>query len=68
MLKIKIPAARLFGLLVLSGSGKTTIANNLKEKLNSMGKTVEILDGDVIRNTLHKELSFSREDIKKTIS
>ena len=33
----------------LSGSGKTTIAKILKDKLEIMGKTVEILDGDIIR-------------------
>ena len=49
----------------LSGSGKTTIALELKKKLESAGKKVEIIDGDTIRNTLHKHLGFSREDIKE---
>ncbi|MBS3112480.1 sulfate adenylyltransferase [Candidatus Woesearchaeota archaeon] len=47
----------------LSGSGKTTIALELKKKLESERKKTEIIDGDVIRNTLHKSLGFSREDI-----
>ncbi|MHA1271682.1 MAG: adenylyl-sulfate kinase [Candidatus Helarchaeota archaeon] len=47
----------------LSGSGKSTIANLLKEKLNAMGITrVERLDGDILRKTLCKDLGFSKED------
>jgi len=49
----------------LSGSGKTTIANKLKERLEDNGKTIKIIDGDDIRNTLHKHLGFSPEDIKE---
>jgi adenylylsulfate kinase len=47
----------------LSGSGKTTIAEKLKSELEQQGKKVVILDGDVVRNTLHKNLGFSPEDI-----
>jgi adenylyl-sulfate kinase len=52
----------------LSGSGKTTIANKLKEKLDSksiFNKSVLILDGDVVREKMHKHLGFSREDIRE---
>ena len=49
----------------LSGSGKTTIALELRKKLESLGNKVEILDGDVVRDTLHKDLGFSREDIRE---
>lgn len=49
----------------LSGSGKTTIALRLKEGLELLGKSVEILDGDVVRGTLNKHLGFSRADIKE---
>ncbi len=48
----------------LSGSGKTTIALALQEQLKAKGKTVEILDGDTIREKLHSNLGFSREDIR----
>ena len=48
----------------LSGSGKSTLAEALKKELEAHWKTVEILDGDVIRNTLHQKLGFSREDIR----
>lgn len=49
----------------LSGSGKSTIAEALKKKLQQQNKSVEILDGDVVRNTIHKKFSFSREDIRE---
>ncbi len=49
----------------LSGSGKTTIANELKVKLEQAGKTVMLIDGDTIRDTIHKHLKFTPEDIKE---
>ena len=49
----------------LSGSGKSTLAEALKRELESRGKTVEILDGDAVREKLHKNLGFSREDIRE---
>ncbi len=46
----------------LSGAGKTTLAQNVKEKLQACGKATEILDGDEYRKTLFKELSYSQQD------
>jgi adenylylsulfate kinase len=46
----------------LSGSGKTTIAHLVEEKLLEAGVPVEILDGDVVRENLSKGLGFSKED------
>ncbi len=46
----------------LSGSGKTTIAHRLEEKLLTAGVPVELLDGDVVRENLSKGLGFSKED------
>jgi adenylylsulfate kinase len=46
----------------LSGSGKTTIAHEVEEKLLDAGVPVEILDGDVVRENLSKGLGFSKED------
>ncbi|MEN3045437.1 MAG: adenylyl-sulfate kinase [Candidatus Hydrothermales bacterium] len=43
-------------------SGKTTIAKKLAEKLVERNKDVEVLDGDLIRNFLNKDLGFTRED------
>ncbi len=46
----------------LSGSGKTTIAHILEDKLLAAGIPVETLDGDVVRENLSKGLGFSKED------
>ena len=46
----------------LSGSGKTTIAHVVEDKLVEGGVPVEILDGDVVRENLSKGLGFSKED------
>jgi len=47
----------------LSGSGKTTIAQELKIYFEKNKKKILILDGDAIRNDKTKNLGFSREDI-----
>src|SRR3989344_9600811 len=49
----------------LSGSGKTTIAHALEKELVKQGKKVVVLDGDVVRATFHKHLTFSRKDIRE---
>jgi adenylylsulfate kinase len=46
----------------LSGSGKTTLAHQLERELTERGRSVEVLDGDVVRTHLSKGLGFSRED------
>lgn len=51
----------------LSGSGKTTIANELEEILHSIGISTFILDGDNIRQGLNNDLGFSQEDRKENI-
>ena len=51
----------------LSGSGKSTIANNLDDKLNALGKRTYILDGDNIRLGLNNDLGFSPDDRKENI-
>lgn len=45
----------------LSGAGKSTIAEALAPILRAEGRKVEILDGDVVRTNLSRELGFSRE-------
>jgi len=49
----------------LSGSGKTTIATALAERLTRQGMAVEILDGDEVRRNLSADLGFSAEDREK---
>lgn len=46
----------------LSGSGKSSIANVLLVKMMEIGgRSVTLLDGDVVRQNLSSELGFSRE-------
>jgi adenylylsulfate kinase len=51
----------------LSGSGKSTIANEVAYKLNKMGKLTYVLDGDNIRYGLNMDLGFSRADRNENI-
>lgn len=46
----------------LSGAGKTTISLRLAEKMAARSKAYELLDGDVMRRTLCKDLGFSTQD------
>lgn len=46
----------------LSGSGKSTLAEALARLFRAKGRGVEILDGDMVRQHLSKELGFSRQD------
>jgi len=46
----------------LSGSGKSTIANLLEQKLHDMGRHTYILDGDNLRHGLNKDLGFTNAD------
>ncbi len=51
----------------LSGSGKSTIAHALEEKLYQRKLHTYILDGDNVRKGLNKDLGFSPEDRKENI-
>ena len=46
----------------LSGSGKTVLAKAVEAELRSRGLKVERLDGDTVRQSLTKDLGFSKED------
>jgi sulfate adenylyltransferase len=60
------PARHRQGLTIwftgLSGSGKSTVAHALVERLAEFGRNAAFLDGDEIRTHLSKGLGFSRED------
>ncbi len=65
-LRKRYPAKHKQGVTVfftgLSGSGKSTIANALLNKLMEMGdRSITLLDGDVVRKNLSSELGFSKE-------
>lgn len=51
----------------LSGVGKTTLATQTKMQLNLKGIAVEIIDGDVYRSKLCKDLGFSKADRQENI-
>jgi len=46
----------------LSGAGKSTLAERLRVELEALGRHVEVLDGDEVRNHLSRGLGFSKED------
>ena len=46
----------------LSGSGKSTIANILEQKLHLINKRTYLLDGDNVRHGLNKDLGFTDTD------
>lgn len=51
----------------LSGSGKSTIAHAVEEKLHEMNCRTYVLDGDNIRHGLCGDLGFSVEDRRENI-
>ncbi|MBR8830170.1 MAG: putative adenylyl-sulfate kinase [Chroococcopsis gigantea SAG 12.99] len=51
----------------LSGAGKTTITEALKQKLIDEGYDIEVLDGDIVRTNLTKGLGFSKADRDENI-
>ncbi|MBN34841.1 MAG: adenylyl-sulfate kinase [Rhodospirillaceae bacterium] len=46
----------------LSGSGKSTTANQIEKKLASLGRHSYLLDGDNVRHGLNKDLGFTDAD------
>ena len=46
----------------LSGSGKSTIANLVEQKLHQKGFRTYLLDGDNVRHGLNKDLGFTEAD------
>src|SRR3954469_6009990 len=46
----------------LSGSGKSTTATALAQRLEALGYRVQVFDGDAVRARLSPSLGFSRED------
>ncbi|RYY48255.1 MAG: adenylyl-sulfate kinase [Chitinophagaceae bacterium] len=60
-----MPAIFLF--TGLSGSGKTTLANAVAANLKGQGNELCIIDGDVYRNTVNKDLGFSEDDRRENM-
>jgi adenylylsulfate kinase len=51
----------------LSGSGKSTIANELEYTLHENGINTYVLDGDNIRHGINQNLTFTPEDRRENI-
>ncbi len=51
----------------LSGAGKTAIAKEVEKELHNRGLKVERLDGDIVRQSLTRDLGFSKEDRDRNI-
>jgi adenylylsulfate kinase len=59
--------AKVLWMTGLSGSGKTTIGLALEKELYNRGFLVMLLDGDLVRTGINKNLKFSVEDRKENI-
>jgi adenylyl-sulfate kinase len=51
----------------MSGAGKTALAKPLEAELRRRGLKAERLDGDIVRQSLTRDLGFSKEDRDKNI-
>ncbi|MFB6182267.1 MAG: adenylyl-sulfate kinase [Candidatus Magasanikbacteria bacterium] len=51
----------------LSGAGKSTIADKLKEELEDREVNSQRLDGDILRDSICSDLGFSEEDRRENI-
>ena len=51
----------------LSGSGKSTVANEVEKSLLKLGVKSYLLDGDNVRHGLNSDLGFTKEDRKENI-
>jgi bifunctional enzyme CysN/CysC len=58
----KNQSSKVIWLTGLSGSGKSTIANELEEQLFAAGLHSYVLDGDNLRLGLNKDLGFTQAD------
>ena len=65
--KISIQKPILIWFTGLPCSGKTTIALSLKRLLQSKGCQTIFLDGDILRNGLNSDLSFSESDREENL-
>lgn len=58
---------RMIQLTGLSGAGKSTLAALAAGWLNDSGKNTMVIDGDVFRQTLCRDLGFSKADRQENI-
>jgi bifunctional enzyme CysN/CysC len=60
--RMKNQTPRVLWFTGLSGSGKSTIANEVEKRLNLMNRHTFLLDGDNVRHGLNKDLGFTEAD------
>ncbi|WP_417594021.1 sulfate adenylyltransferase subunit CysN [Parasphingorhabdus sp.] len=60
--QLKNQTPRVLWFTGLSGSGKSTIANEVEKALNLMNRHTFLLDGDNVRHGLNKDLGFTEAD------
>ena len=60
--KTKLQKPAILWFTGLSGSGKSTVANLVEQKLHDRGRHTYILDGDNVRHGLNKDLGFTDAD------
>jgi len=65
--KFKLNQAVTLWFTGLSGAGKSTIANKLKQELEHKGVNSQRLDGDILRDTVCSDLGFSEADRRENI-
>ena len=51
----------------LSGSGKSTLAFELEQRVHRLGHACYVLDGDIVRHGLNRDLGFSPADRTENI-
>lgn len=58
----KMAGGLVFWMTGLSGAGKSTLASGAQRELHAAGWRVSVLDGDLLRNGLNRDLGFSEAD------
>lgn len=59
--------SKVLWLTGLSGSGKSTIAQDLERQLHNQGFFAQVLDGDNVRSGINNNLGFSIEDRRENV-
>ena len=61
------PRGLVLWLTGLSGAGKSTLAETAARGMGSSGRAVYVLDGDILRQGLNRDLGFSGEDRRENV-
>lgn len=64
---MKTQSAKVFWFFGLPGSGKTTLSHLLKSEFQKRNFPTIVLDGDVLRNGMNKDLGFSDQEREESL-